>query len=253
MPPVTALGVDLAWGGRASTGLALVEDGCVVDSALRTTDEELGRWLGERTGGPCVVGIDAPIVVRNATGQRPCEARLNRCFARYEAGAHPANTALVSPRAERLAQDLGLDLDPHPASSAPRRALEVYPHPATVVLFGLDRTLKYKAGAGRTIASRHAAFTRYLDGLRSLAIAQVPLDVTTAPRWPELAETVTTSTVGAELDRAEDELDAYLCAYVALLHAQAGGRATRVVGDAATGAIVVPVNATAAACLDAPG
>lgn len=251
MPPLTAVGVDLAWGGRAPTGLALVEDGCVVDSALRTTDDELRAWLGARTAGPCVVGIDAPIVIRNATGQRPCEAALNRCFRRYEAGAHPANTGLVGPRAERLAAGLGLDLDPDPASTAPRRALEVYPHPATVVLFGLQRTLKYKAKARRSVADRHVAFARYLDGLRSLVDAPVPLDVTTAPRWPELAATVTSSTVGAELDRAEDELDALLCAYVALLHAEVGGTATRVVGDAATGAIVVPVDATTAACLDA--
>lgn len=91
---------------------------------------------------------------------------------------------------------------------------------------------------------------RYLEGLRSLATAAVPLDVTAAPRWPELAATVTESTVGAELDRAEDELDAFLCAYVALLHAERGGRSTRVIGDPATGTIVVPVDAVTAACLD---
>ena len=39
-----------------------------------------------------MVAIDAPLIVRNATGNRPAEAALNRDFARFDAGAHPANT-----------------------------------------------------------------------------------------------------------------------------------------------------------------
>ena len=39
-----------------------------------------------------------------------------------------------------IAARLGLDLDPR--SRRQRRAIEVYPHPATIALFGLSRTLK---------------------------------------------------------------------------------------------------------------
>ena len=86
----------------------------------------------------------------NATGNRPCEAALNRDFARFDAGAHPANTGkpefAAIPRGARVATTLGLDMDPW--SRSPRRAIEVYPHPATVALFRLGRTLKYKNKPG---------------------------------------------------------------------------------------------------------
>jgi methionine-R-sulfoxide reductase len=43
----------------------------------------------------------------------------------------------------RSTHGLGLDIDP--GSTAERRAIEVYPHPAIVVLFGLPSVLRYKA------------------------------------------------------------------------------------------------------------
>jgi predicted RNase H-like nuclease len=57
------------------------------------------------------------------------------------------------------------------------------------------------------------------------------------------------STVGAELDRVEDELDAFVCAYIGLYHAVHGVPRSVVVGDISTGYIVVPV---AGAQRDAP-
>jgi predicted RNase H-like nuclease len=70
------------------------------------------------------------------------------------------------------------------------------------------------------------------------------------PRWKALAPAVATEGSGAALDRAEDELDAHLCAYVAA-HLWAHGHArNRIVGDTETGYIVVPVTEELADCLD---
>ncbi len=86
-----------------------------------------------------MVGIDAPLIVTNPTGNRPCEAALNRDFRGFEAGTHPSNTGKPEfangTRGARLAAAMDLDLDPH--SPRPRRALEVYPHAASVALFRL--------------------------------------------------------------------------------------------------------------------
>ena len=75
------------------------------------------------SSGDCLVAIDAPLVVRNATGNRPCEAALNRDFARFDAGAHPSNTRKPEfrdePRGARLARALGLDIEPALAGAAP--------------------------------------------------------------------------------------------------------------------------------------
>jgi predicted RNase H-like nuclease len=53
---------------------------------------------------------------------------------------------------------LGLGL--HPYADAPRRAIEVYPHAASVAIFRLGRTLKYKPGRVRRPSIRAIAADR---------------------------------------------------------------------------------------------
>ena len=117
------------------------------------TDEEILAALAPYTEGDCLVAIDAPLIVTNPTGNRPAEAALNHDFARFDAGAHPSNTGKPefsgTPRGAALCQALGLDMNPR--SGRRRRAIEVYPHPATVALFRLGRTLKYKNKPGRDL------------------------------------------------------------------------------------------------------
>ena len=147
------VGLDLAWGQRKPTGVAVVDDsGRLVSASAATDDASIRAAVATYTEGECVVGIDAPIVVTNPNGQRPAERALNADFARFQAGAHPSNTGKPEfahgTRAGRLANDLDLDIDPR--GGRPRRAIEVYPHAATVALFRLGRTLKYKAKQGRS-------------------------------------------------------------------------------------------------------
>ncbi len=148
------VGVDLAWGDRKPTGLAVLDDdGRLQHLSAVSTDEEIAAALAPYVEGDCLVAIDAPLIVRNATGNRPAEAALNQDFARFDAGAHPANTSRRefsgTPRGARLSSLLGLDMNPR--SRRARRGIEVYPHPATVALFRLGRTLKYKNKTGRDL------------------------------------------------------------------------------------------------------
>src|SRR5262249_29262784 len=137
--------------------------------AVRDDDQVLAA-LGPFAQGDCLVAFDAPLVVNNPTGQRPAEAALNRDFRRFEAGTHPCNTGkpefVDGPRAARLAQALELDMDPR--SSATQRAIEVYPHAATVALFRLERTLKYKAKPGRTLDRLKSELLVLMDGVERL-------------------------------------------------------------------------------------
>jgi len=245
------IGVDLAWGRHNWTGLCLAQDGAVAESCLARSDQEILDWLRPRVGGPCLVGIDAPLILRNRTGSRPCEKTLNRCFRSFEAGCYPANTTRVPRRAAQLVAQLGLDPDPVFAPrSRVRRAVEVFPHAALVALFGLPKTLKYKAKRGRTAGSRQAEFCKLVRLLKSLARREPRLDVTTAPRWAELERTVTTDPKGARLDRGEDELDAFVCAYITAHLWTHGSARNRIVGDTDTGYIVTPVTPELADCLD---
>ncbi len=187
------------------------------------------------------MAFDAPLVVNNPTGQRPSEAALNRDFAKFEAGAHPTNTGkpefASTPRAARLAKALDLDIEPD--SNSPRRAIEVYPHPATIALFRLGRTLKYKAKPGRTFAQLRSELMRLMDLVETLAQATPPLRVADHDGWTELRHSVETAEKKSELRRAEDPVDAVLCAYVALFATRRPHDVT-VYGDAESGATITP-------------
>jgi predicted RNase H-like nuclease/ppGpp synthetase/RelA/SpoT-type nucleotidyltranferase len=180
-------------------------------------------------------------VVTNPSGQRGCETELNRDFAKFEAGAHPSNTGKPefagTPRGARIAEALGLDMDPQ--SRASRRAIEVYPHPATVVLFRLGRTLKYKNKQGRDFTQLRTELLRLMDEIERLAQAAVPLRVGDHPEWIAMRGAVEHAQRKSELRRAEDPIDAVVCAYVGLYATRRPASVTTY-GDFAGGYIVTP-------------
>ncbi|MFC6341580.1 DUF429 domain-containing protein [Nocardioides hankookensis] len=228
------VGIDLAWGDRQPTGLAVLdEDAQLLHVSAVRTDEEIKAALTPYVEGPCLVAVDAPLVVVNATGSRPAEQQLTRDFRRFEAGTHPSNTGKPEfangTRGARVCKMFGLDMDPR--SGRKRRAIEVYPHPATVVLFGLGKTLKYKAKPGRS-----------LDLLRSellLLMDHVERIVVTNRTWAELRTQVQGATRKVDLRHVEDQVDAVVCAYVALF-ADRWPERTTTYGDLERGYIVTP-------------
>jgi predicted RNase H-like nuclease/ppGpp synthetase/RelA/SpoT-type nucleotidyltranferase len=236
------VGVDLAWGEKKPTGVAVLDGaGHLVHVSAQTTDETIVAALTAYVDGPCMVAIDAPLVVTNPRGNRPGEAALNRDFARFDAGAHPANTGKPefahTPRGARLATALGLDMDP--ASRAPRRAIEVYPHPATVALFRLGRTLKYKQRSGRTMPQLQQALLELMRLLEGLADSDTPMALTEHDGWRSLVDQAERAQRKSDLRRVEDQVDAVVCAYIAR-YAVAHPERVTTYGDLATGYIVTP-------------
>jgi predicted RNase H-like nuclease/ppGpp synthetase/RelA/SpoT-type nucleotidyltranferase len=236
------VGVDLAWGGTNPTGVAVLDaDGRLLHVSAQGDDASIVAAVSPYVEGGCLVAIDAPLIVRNATGNRPCERELNRDFRRFEAGAHPSNTGkpdfAEGSRGARLAETLGLDLDP--ASASHRRAIEVYPHPATVALFRLDKTLKYKSKPGRSLDLLRSELLRLTSLLEGLATAVPALHLDASEQWKALVAQVEDAATKAGLRRAEDQVDAVVCAYVAL-YADRRPADTTTYGDLDTGYIVTP-------------
>src|SRR5439155_24120150 len=77
---------------------------------LRTT-EEICDFAGLASGNEAVIAIDAPLIVKNLTGQRPVEIHLTSIFGRYDAGPHSSNRSnpnfQETGRIQRLAHLLG--------------------------------------------------------------------------------------------------------------------------------------------------
>jgi predicted RNase H-like nuclease len=236
------VGLDLAWGERSPTGVAVVDDkGALVQVSAQTDDASILATIRPYVADDCVVGVDAPLIVTNPKGNRSCEAALNKDFAKFQAGAHPSNTGKPEfangTRGGRLATATDLDLDPF--SPRPRRALEVYPHAASVALFRLGRTLKYKDKKGRKLEKMQSELLRLMTLIEGLQDADVPLQVAGHDDWKHLRRSVETATRKSELRRAEDPIDAVLCAYVALYSVRRPDDVT-VYGDIDTGYILTP-------------
>jgi predicted RNase H-like nuclease len=256
------VGIDLAWGeGNTSAAVVLEAGGASYETlhalewheALGSNEEIVAFVHSADGGGGLLIGMDAPLIVPNERGERPCETKLRRCFGRYEASPLPANRHICGGylRGEELLQRLNTALGTTPdyrflpLDTTVRRCLEVFPRSAQCALFHLKRSLKYKAKPGRSLQSRWAEYARYATLLESLKMAQPSL---LPPSWlSDLQERR-----GRSLKRYEDLLDALLCAYIVAYYWHYGeGERCCVVGDSQNGYILTPVTPGLAACLQA--
>lgn len=234
--PTQIFGIDLAWGEKKPDGLAWItatrNRARVRETTLTRGDAALVEWITQRLRlrDRVLVMVDAPLVIPNRTGARPVDKLTHVLFRRQHAGCHPAYLDKC-PRPPRVAGLLekegftvGWDLQ-----TAKKMVAEVYPHPAMVRLFGLDRIIKYKRGR---VAEKHAEFARLQRLFRRCLKEDFPaleLDATTK----KLLRQPWTKPV-------EDETDGLFCALIGLWHWQHRGKLTQVLGDLATGFILVP-------------
>ena len=95
------LGLDLAWGDKNTSGgvvLSYPSDSPRIGGrgAILNVTETLGdddeivawvrHWDEEAGAEGLLLGVDAPLLVPNTTGKRPCEAEIGRRFAKFQAG-----------------------------------------------------------------------------------------------------------------------------------------------------------------------
>lgn len=230
------VGIDLAWGENRPDGVCLLRGarGKVehVAHALVQGDEELLAWLRQTLPAeiPALLCLDAPVVCPNRTGSRPVDRLTHRLFHREQAGAHPANRSRcgrplrVVAKLRRAGFSIATDWP-----RTPRALIEVYPHPATVRWFGLDRTIKYKRGP---VALRRRAFAR-LQRLLRRWLEQTAPEVMSQQPTRELLRARWTKDI-------EDMTDALLCAMVGWQWAVRGSAEMEILGDTRRGFMVIP-------------
>ena len=238
------IGVDLGWSSGASGLCCLEWNSDRLQIQELTTILELDRilaWIDLHApiNSPALIAIDAPTIINNQTGMRLADKLTHKYFGRYHAGCYPANLSLkFAPRTTGFSQSLSNRQFRHAPSIEPRKLgryqIEVFPHPATINLFGLEKILKYKKG-------RLADRTEELDKLRSYIISTLPrlapaLDLSTLDFIPAIA----TKQTGKELKAIEDRLDSLLCAYVAAHWWYWGEAKNMVLGNLDEGFIIVP-------------
>ncbi len=243
--PSTFISIDLACKSeRHPTGAIVLResvDGAVladVASPLRSLDAVMEYVCAHETR-PCVVAIDAPLIIPNATGQRACERLVGQRYGARHAACHTSNRTLYPDAASvRLAHALaerGFAHGPELQQDATAVMLEVYPHAAMVALFDLPLIVKYKKGR---IADRRTGVMRLQQLLRQLTTQDPPLVANDA--LEELLGRPVAALAGQALKDYEDSLDALICAYIAYHYWTWGGQRTEIFGDVSSGYIANP-------------
>ncbi|MGM3306054.1 DUF429 domain-containing protein [Anabaena sp. WFMT] len=238
------VGIDFGWKSQPS-GLCCLE---LIDEKLQLLDldrqeaiADILTWIDKtvQADEAAIIAVDAPTLIPNSTGSRLPDKLSHKYFGKYHAGCYPANQNL--PFAERTI-NFGLELEARGFAHAPsiepqkpnRYQIEVFPHPAIVNLFKLERILKYKKG--RISDRRSELIKLYNYILNILPSLSPPLrSLRLCGSFPsEIPYT------GAALKETEDKLDSLICAYVAAYWWYWGEKRNLVLGDLTTGYIVVP-------------
>jgi predicted RNase H-like nuclease len=242
------LGIDLAWAvDRRHTGIAVMQ-GNLRGARLSGLSSDIHSLEGvtqfvcRHLCSDMVVAVDASLIVRNEAGQRPCERAIGARFGRFGAACHSTNRARPHfDSGERLVRSLAREGFEHglPLRGAKRRPgrwlIEVYPHPAMVRLFALERVIHYKKGA---LAERRAGLRTVQSSLSLLMTRDRGLEPSRC--LEELLRARPENLRGQALKCLEDWLDAVLCAYLAWHFWRWGEERNEVFGDRRTGYIVVP-------------
>ncbi|MGB3652874.1 MAG: DUF429 domain-containing protein [Rivularia sp. (in: cyanobacteria)] len=241
------LGIDLGWKSQPS-GLCYLE---LIDGKLQLQDlnrldaiADILAWVDNCVNADesAIIAVDAPTLIPNATGSRLPDKLTHKHFGKYHAGCYPANLGLAF--AQRTV-NFGLELESRGYLHAPtmeaqklgRYQVEVFPHPAIVQLFGLERILKYKKGR---IGDRHLELTKLYNYINDILPTLEPsLNKDINSHFLHFEFLISTCT-GKILKAAEDKLDSFICAYVAAYWWYWGEQRNLVLGDANTGYIVIP-------------
>ncbi|MGP3999761.1 DUF429 domain-containing protein [Streptomyces sp. 8N706] len=244
------IGIDLAWaesGARTrpnETGVAAVDRrGVVIDCGWTCGLGETMSWLAEvAVDGSTLAFIDAPLVVDNAAGQRPCEREVGRRYGRWKVSANSTNQN--SPRRagvllrERL-RESGWAYDDG-RGGPPTGGLvmsECYPYTTLVgaVELGYDQERpRYKRRPARVPTAQWRAVRAeecdtLIARMAGLATVDPPLVLSSHPVSRRLIDEPTPQRA-ADYKHREDLIDALLCAWTAALWSRYGFARCQVLG-----------------------
>lgn len=240
------IGIDLGWGEKTPSGLAAwTSQGAFLRRAV--CRDEIPDIVRNLSGESVCVVVDAPLIIRNETGQRPCEKEVSEQFGRHDASAHTMNLSNSNARGllefSRRMLDCGLHF--LPPSSSSRKAdgcwlAEVYPHPAQIALLdnlpqknGHSVIHKYKKGR---VDAKRKGMREFADDLRGVLRRHMPAFAESREIADLFSEDYSLLR-GKYLKAAEDALDACFCVLIAQ-RIMAGE--CHYFGDLESGLIAVP-------------
>lgn len=231
-------GVDLAWRGTNPSAVAVGQlrgtelSVLSIDTAVHGADAVFNGLM--EIDGLTGIAIDAPLIIKNPSGQRSCETALGRIYGARKASCHTANTRLFPDAASvRLSERL-VDCGFHHLRGD-KWQIECYPHPAIIELFGLSERLLYKKGGVATKRKGQKMLAALIRSLIDSSILKLDLE---GVNQQIVDDNSIDALKGQALKSNEDALDAVICLTIAALYSL--GINGELFGDQEKGHIWVP-------------
>ena len=241
MRKICYMGLDLGWTPRDSSGGVVLEptdDGgvrVVSAESLRSHEDTL-RWITRNRGrAVCTLAVNAPIIVENLSGARPCDRQLLEHFSRFRIDEYANNTVSAShPRTMGRAL-MRMGFDPNPQTEGDR-IIETHTQAAQVLLFGVDRPVRLKAGP---IGARKEAVARLREMITERLYDGRPM-LDDSQALSQMMDAHLPDLNGTRLGELEERLEALLAGYVAAYLGQNGTPSCAFLGDMDRGYILLP-------------
>ena len=238
------VGIDLAWTNKRPSGLCILNDsGQIIfwETAL-LKDHEIVDIIQKVNDGPLQIAIDAPLIVPNENGSRPCD----RLFRKHRVHGHAlgifvSNRAFLNKtygmiRGELLTQAL-LDYFPqcsltaNPTNSA-SWIIETFPTALVYGLFPELTPIEHKIKSKKPYAHYQNDMRRLLSSIESM-LKELKNPTTII----EQIEDWRTKINKKNHKYIEDAVDGFLCAYGLYLMDKGGAQVVSF-GDEENGFIV---------------
>lgn len=152
------IGIDLAWGEKNPSGFSVATPSKnklkILDAKLLYSIDEITKEISKYLDSNIFIGIDAPLVVPNESGNREIEKEFNKDFAKYKISMLPANKKLLSKYSPEIRSiklyeklsELGFKRD----YKAQKTVFEVYTHSTIAMLWNEHKILPYKRKKAET-------------------------------------------------------------------------------------------------------
>ncbi len=154
------IGIDLAWGEKSLSGFCVLESNSyakklkILDVKLIKSIDEIIQEIQKYKDYKIYVGVDAPLIVPNETGNREIEKKFNKDFAKYKISMLPANKKILKKYSSQIRSEVlfkkllacGFARD----YKSNKVVFEVYTHSTIAMCFNNHKILPYKRKKGRS-------------------------------------------------------------------------------------------------------
>lgn len=211
-------GIDLAWNiDKNNSAMAIGELSekelsiSALFSNLKGTNQIISKFDDDIRG----VAIDAPLIIKNKSGQRQCERELSRAYGCKGAGCHSTNLGRFpgSMTVKFSSQLQGFKHRGNPYED--KFQIEVYPHPAIIEMFGLNKRLLYKKGGVAVRREGQIALSNHIKSLKNSKFLKLNIEDSIQR---QLKANYILSLNGQSLKNNEDALDSIICLYICALY-----------------------------------